>query len=285
MLNTKVQKVLEIDLQQKTSNTKSYDNLNKYIGGTGLGLKLMEIYKDANPIIFGVGPLNGFFPFASKTSIVVNSRNRVEDIYIGGSLSLRIRFAGINAIVICGKSPTAKIINIFNEDVKLEKSPTETKELGLPGKRSVLEFNELNLVADRYFESPEEILEKSFIEKNVAGLVITGTKNFTLKNMAEYQKLYEYILNKSGILNTVASNKPACSNCPLGCEQSKTGEIGGNILLHSLVACGYAENIYSDIGTLFSCLNILGYDYTHEDLQNLPNLVEKTLQNLNRTGN
>ena len=68
---------------------------------------------------------------------------------------------------------------------------------------------------------------------------------------------------------------PSCSLCPMGCKKSNEGEIGGNVLLHSLVACEFAQNIYSDIGIVFSCLNVLGYDYTHEDIENLPKLIEK----------
>jgi hypothetical protein len=52
------------------------------------------------------------------------------------------------------------------------------------------------------------------------------------------------------------------------------------VLIHSLVACHYADKIYSDIGVVFSCLNVLGYDYTHEDLENLPKLIEDTIKNI-----
>ena len=59
------------------------------------------------------------------------------------------------------------------------------------------------------------------------------------------------------------------------------GEVGGNVLVHSLCACSYSTKIYSDVGTVFSCLNILGYDYTHEDIENLPKMVDKVLKELN----
>ena len=66
----------------------------------------------------------------------------------------------------------------------------------------------------------------------------------------------------------------------MGCEKSQRGEIGGNVLIHSLVSCAFATNIYSNIGVVFSCLNILGYDYTHEDIESLPTLIEQILREL-----
>jgi aldehyde:ferredoxin oxidoreductase len=281
-MNNNVQKILEINLTKNTAEAKSFEDLRQYVGGTGLGLKLMELYQKKDPVIFSIGPLNGFFPYASKTSIIAKTKEGIEDLYVGGSLSLRIRYAGLNAIVIYGKADTAKIINILNDGATFEKSPTETSDIGLPGKRSVLEFEDVNLVTDNFFRMPNDILEKKFIEKNLAGIVITGTKTFSPKNFTEYEGLYEKILDKKDLLITSAYSNPSCSNCPLGCEKAEIGELGGNVLLHSLVACTYAEKLYSDIGLVFSCLNVLGYDYTHEDLENLPNIIEGVIQNLNK---
>jgi aldehyde:ferredoxin oxidoreductase len=90
-MDPKVKKVLIVNLENKTSEVKSFIDLNIYIGGVGLGLKLAEMYKDHNPVIFSIGPLNGFFPFASKTALILNDKGAFEDLYIGGNLSLRIR--------------------------------------------------------------------------------------------------------------------------------------------------------------------------------------------------
>ena len=79
-------------------------------------------------------------------------------------------------------------------------------------------------------------------------------------------------------MTVTKSTKPSCSGCPMGCEKSRYGEIGGNIFVHSLVGCQFAERIYSDINTTFTCLNSIGYSYVHEDLENLPGLVEETLR-------
>ena len=109
-------------------------------------------------------------------------------------------------------------------------------------------------------------------------MCVTGTEIYKPENFSSYEKLYYNILNKKSELRVEEGVYPSCSNCPMGCGKSRVGEIGGNVLIHSLVACHFADKIYSDIGVVFSCLNLLGYDYTHEDLENLPKLIEDILK-------
>lgn len=282
MIDITVKKVLVIDLEKKEAEVKSFTDLNKYFGGTGLGLKLLEIYADKNPLIFSVGPLNGFFPYASKTSIVLNNEGAIEDIYLGGSLSTRMKFAGLDSIVITGKSQEETIIDIQDSVATFKDKETEMSSLGLPGKRTNLYFEGNKILADQYFTTSEEYLEKMFKEKNIKGISITGTEIITPKNFEDYQKLYKELLERKLELRVDSAGYPSCSNCPMGCGKSKVGELGGNILLNSLVVCQFADKIYTDIGVVFSCLNTLGYEYTHEDIENLPRLIEDTIRNISK---
>lgn len=280
MIDTKSKKVLVIDLAKEQAATKSFTDLNGYFGGTGLGLKLLEIFKESDPIIFSTGPLNGYFPFASKTSLVLNPDGVIEDIYLGGSLSTRMKFSGIDSLVILGTALNEVVLDINNSKVSFQDKDTEISSLGLPGKRTLIEFDGKKVLSDGYFTTPENYLENIFTEKRIKGISITGTEIFTPKNFSDYKKLYMDILEKKSDVRVDENNYPSCSNCPMGCGKSKVGEIGGNILINSLVACQFADKIYTDIGTVFSCLNTLGYDYTHEDIENLPKLVEKTIKNI-----
>jgi len=279
-METKAKKVLKIDLTAKECETKSFPDLHQYIGGAGLGIKLLEENKETDPVVLSVGPLNGFFPYASKTSITLLNNSVVEDLYLGGSLSLRIKFAGLDSIVLNGKAENETILSISNHKVEFIEPTTEIGSLGLPGKKSVIKVGE-KVLLDDYFVAQENFLENKLIEKNIKGIVVTGTETYKPQAFEKYTELYHNILAREKDLKVQKKNNPSCSNCPLGCEHSKTGELGGNVLIHSLVACQYAENIYSDIGIVFSCLNVLGYDYTHEDIENLPGFIEETLKNFN----
>ena len=268
--------ILYINLEKSESEAKTFSDLRSYIGGVGFGLKLLSIYKDEDPIIFSVGPLNGFFPFASKTSVVFQNEGSVEDIYFGGSLSFRLKFLGIDALVLSGISKNPVVINI-DDVVSFMKMDEDIKLHGLPGKRSILSLESKGLFLDGYFQASERILEKKFVEKNVKSIILTGTKTFSIVNEERYRKIYKEILGRTNELSVKKGEYPSCSGCPMGCLNSGIGEIGGNVLVHCLVGCSFAEKIYSDVGTIFSCLNSLGYDYTHEDIENAPRLITETL--------
>jgi aldehyde:ferredoxin oxidoreductase len=123
-------------------------------------------------------------------------------------------------------------------------------------------------------------LEDKLLKKNIRGMVITGTKNVSIENREKYSELFYKILERTNEITVEKDTYPSCSGCPMGCSKSRIGEIGGNTLVHSLVACTFAKNIYSNIGAVFSCLNVLGYDYTHEDIEQLPALIDEVLENL-----
>lgn len=275
-----MKKVLYIDLNKQEYKTKTVTDLKKYIGGVGVGIKLLHDNIKSDPVIFSVGPLNGLFPYASKTSIVFHSGGGVEDLYLGGSLSTRIRFAGLDAIVLNGKASEPINIDILDEEVNFRSKETDLNSLGLPGKKSVMRYIKGKFFLDEYFITAEDFLENKLLEKNVAGIVVTGTKTENIQNKEKYEELYKKLLLQTNELSVQMSQNPSCSGCPMGCGKSRIGEIGGNVLVHSLVACTYAEKIYSNIGVIFSCLNVLGYDYTHEDIESLPVLIQDILKEL-----
>lgn len=281
-MNLLAKKILYIDLATKEFEFKLDTDLTRFVGGVGLGLKVLLNNSDKNPVVFSIGPLNGFFPYASKTSVVLENDGVVEDIYLGGSLSFRMRFADLDSVVLLGNAKEPLVINIDDEKVTFYSATQDLDTLGLPGKRSILAPVNGKLLVDRYFTTPESYLEKSLKEKNVSSMVITGSKTFAIDKPERYDQIYKALLQRINDVKVEKWFNPSCSGCPVGCNRSKVGEIGGNVLVHSLVACTYAENIYSDVGITFSCLNVLGYDYTHEDIENLPVLINGLLKELDK---
>lgn len=276
--NLASKKTLTIDLDKKTTDVQNHTDLYKYVGGVSLALKLYQAYEERDPLVFAVGPLNGFFPFVSKTAIVLNDTGTVEDLYTGGTLSTRLKFTGLDAIVILGKLQEPHFLNISDTHTEFKNPETDIYTLGLPGKRSVLNMTPEKAFIDYEFTTHEYLLEKKLHSKNILGMVVTGTEIYAPYEMEKYKEMYFSILARKQELAVLPSTRPSCSNCPMGCEKSRYGELGGNIFVHSLVGCQFAERIYSDINTTFACLNSLGYLYKHEDLENLPGLVEETLR-------
>lgn len=272
-------KVLYINLADQTFEVKTHDDYGKYLGGVGLGAKILNYLNKPDAVVFSIGPLNGYFPFASKTSVLLKSGDQLFDLYLGGSLSWRIKFAGIDVIAIHGQSKEKVVLDIMDGVVKFRKGESELGDLGLPGKRSLIEIMG-NVVLDNYFVPSSKELYKNLLVKNLVAISVTGSKVLDIENEEKYFEIYDKIISKISEVKAGKSNNPSCAGCPLGCDHSKRGESGGNYLTHSLVGCNLAEDIYSDPSIVFACLDVLGYGFTHEDIENFPNLVYDLLEGL-----
>ena len=134
--------ILEIDLTNETINKKQIpeDDLKNYIGGRGLGMKLLydnlpepgtDPLSPDNPILFMPGPFSGFpIPSSSRTCVVTKSprtsplnkkyehSSTVSYSNMGGFVGPEIRFAGYDGILVKGKSK--KPVYIFIDDDKVE---------------------------------------------------------------------------------------------------------------------------------------------------------------------
>ncbi len=269
--------ILHVDLRRKESSKKSYPDLKKFVGGVGVSSKLLLDSFDLDPVTLAVGPLNGFFPFASKTCATFVDDGKFVDTYAGGRLSVRLGYSGVRAIVFEGKSSDPVFLSIIDGDVSFASSDSEITKLGVPGQRSVVEVIDDGVVVDRFFKFGEQALAKKLLAMGIAGIVVSGTLETNLEKLVKYDKQYNEVLGMINEMSVQASFNPSCSGCPMGCSKSLLGETGGDVLVHSLVSCIYAENIYSKIPTVFACLASLGYDYVHEDLENLSDLVHANI--------
>ena len=108
-----LRKVLYIDLSNGESWVQERQELfENWMGGTGVGIRLLQEecpegtdpLSPATPIVLSIGPLNGIFPVATKTVATFKSplTGELGESYAGGRLSLAMRFAGHEAIVIRG---------------------------------------------------------------------------------------------------------------------------------------------------------------------------------------
>ena len=113
-----LRKVLYIDLSKEESWVEERQELfEKWMGGTGVGIKLLQEecppgtdpLSPASPIILSIGPLNGIFPVATKTVATFKSplTGELGESYAGGRLSLALRFAGHEALVVRGRAREA----------------------------------------------------------------------------------------------------------------------------------------------------------------------------------
>ncbi|HEX9079268.1 MAG TPA: aldehyde ferredoxin oxidoreductase family protein [Desulfuromonadaceae bacterium] len=108
--------LLRVDLTEGTARREAIPRqiLVEYLGGRGLGVRLMrdsfhlDPFDPAMPLIFAVGPLCGTpAPTAARLSVVSRSplTGTVCDCSAGGRFAWRLKSAGLDALIITGRSP------------------------------------------------------------------------------------------------------------------------------------------------------------------------------------
>jgi len=132
MYNSYLNKFLEIDLTSGSVNTGNLEEgvLEEYIGGKGLGLKILvsefpygDAFAPENPLIFLTGPLTGTLVQTSARSVLVTKSpltNGFLDTHAGGHLGPKLKRAGYDYIIIKGKSPKPVYLIITPEECQIK---------------------------------------------------------------------------------------------------------------------------------------------------------------------
>ena len=123
-------KILKVDLTSGRSWLEDIpvEYLHAYLGGRGLGVRLMRDYFRLDPfdpempLIFAVGPLCGTAaPTAARLAVVSRSplTGTIYDCSAGGRFAWRLKAAGLDAVMITGRSSHPVVLAIRGEDVEL----------------------------------------------------------------------------------------------------------------------------------------------------------------------
>lgn len=125
-------RVIEVDLSTKTfkETTIKEENYIKYLGGSGLGGKLLysdfdyktDPLSDENPLIFMTGVLTGTpVPTSAKCSVITKSplTGIWGEATVGGYWGPELKKAGYDGIIVKGKSAVPVVLFINDENIKL----------------------------------------------------------------------------------------------------------------------------------------------------------------------
>lgn len=122
--------ILRVDLTSGTSHVEEIPRtlLEEYLGGRGLGVRLMREYyhldpfDPAMPLIFAVGPLCGTpAPTSARLSVVSRSplTGTIYDCSAGGRFAWRMKATGVDALFITGRSLWPVILTIAPDNVEI----------------------------------------------------------------------------------------------------------------------------------------------------------------------
>ncbi|BCG46118.1 Tungsten-containing aldehyde:ferredoxin oxidoreductase [Citrifermentans bremense] len=123
-------KLLHVDLTSGTCERREIPTeiLHAYLGGRGLGVRLMREYFRLDPfdpqmpLIFAVGPLCGTnSPTAARLACVSRSplTGTIYDCSAGGRFAWRLKAAGLDAVFITGKSVKPSVLSIDGDRAEI----------------------------------------------------------------------------------------------------------------------------------------------------------------------
>lgn len=124
-------KTVYLDLGSESVNSVRTDGnlIRKYLGGRGLGVRLLSELSDAdinplgeeNPLIFTSGPLSGLAPMASGAVLTSKSplTGTVFSWNMGGSFGKELKKARIDALIITGKAKRPSYVGVGEGNVEV----------------------------------------------------------------------------------------------------------------------------------------------------------------------
>lgn len=219
-------RVLVVDLASGRGTLAREEGRDEIAGGSGLAAMLFEKYGVAGrpwdhpeqPLIFGIGPLTGYFPLMSKTVCAFKSpyHDQYAESHGGGRSALSIRFADLDALVIRGKASRLSCLSIGSRHLEL-KAVSFLRGMDLlstgkmlrrmykgAGHRSILRIGPAGenlsamacINADTYRHFGRLGCGAVMGAKNLKGVVIVGDGAFALPEGRAYPKLFDEVYRK-----------------------------------------------------------------------------------------
>jgi aldehyde:ferredoxin oxidoreductase len=123
-------RVLVADLESARASVELIEGRDSVAGGSGLAALLHEKYghpdkpwdDPAQPLIFAIGPLTGYYPLMSKTVCAFRSpyHNQYAESHGGGRSAMALRLADYDALVIIGtaRRPSCLVVGSRTFEVK-----------------------------------------------------------------------------------------------------------------------------------------------------------------------
>lgn len=218
-------KVLNIDLSTKKIRIDKREDLKEYLGGVGVGIKLLEEnvkpeldpLDPGQPIILSIGAASTVYPVITKVVALFRSPHTGElgESYAGGRLAMSMLMSGYDAIVITGKAEHACYLAITKSNVEIKDARAcwgmkadigrliREREPG-GGKRSIIRIGAAgeNMVSyasvcvDTYRHFGRLGLGAVFGSKLLKAISIIGDNTLPIQDFKQYFKVYQEIYKR-----------------------------------------------------------------------------------------
>lgn len=243
-------KVLNIDLSTKKIRIDKREDLKAYLGGVGVGIKLLEEnvkpeldpLDPAQPIIFAIGAASTVYPVITKVVALFRSplTGELGESYAGGRLAMAILMSGYDAIVITGKATHPCYLAITKSNVEIKDARAcwgmkadigrliREREPG-GGKRSIIrigvagenQVSYASVCVDTYRHFGRLGLGAVFGSKFLKAISIIGDNTLPIDNFKQYFKVYQEIYKR--VTSTEIMSKYHDVGTPINVEPLNAG--------------------------------------------------------------
>ena len=221
-------RVLLVDATIGKGKVVLLDGRNQVAGGSGLAALLYLKYgqpmlswdDDAQPLIFAIGPLTGYFPLMSKMvcSFKSNYHGEYTESHAGGRAALSLRFSDLDALVIIGRAKQLSCLSVGANHLELKDASflrgTDAESSGKlirrmfkagSGHRSIMRIGPSGEVGsamacinvDTYRHFGRMGGGAAMGAKNLKAIVIHGDSDFSLPpGNKKYSSLYKEVYQK-----------------------------------------------------------------------------------------
>ena len=218
-MNGWTEKIIRVNLSNKTIKLEdlNMDDAKKYLGGRGLGSKILydeidpkiDALSEENKLIFMTGPMTGTYAScAGRFNVIAKAplTGTIGAANSGGHFGPELKFAGYDGIIFEGKSENPVYLYINNDDIELKdanhlwgKDVFETTDnligetaegarvacIGPAGEKQVLFANIMN---DKDRAAGRSGLGAVMGSKNLKAVVAKGTKSIGVADNTAFQK-------------------------------------------------------------------------------------------------
>ncbi len=216
--------IVDLTSHSITESRTGAKQAREYLGGRGFGIKLMQelAYPTVDPLspenllVFAAGPLTGTtVPMSGHYSLITKSplTHTIFDSNAGGYFGKGMKSAGIDALVISGRSEIPVYLSIYDEDVDIiaadhlwGKDTRETtsilKEKGSVaciGRAGENKVRFANFVSDNLYFSGRGGHGAVAGSKNLKAVVVKGTNDPLI---AEPENLEKAVFNAQRLLHS-----------------------------------------------------------------------------------
>lgn len=220
-------RILVFDLGSGTGEFVLLDGRDRVAGGSGLAALLYSRYgkpaapwdDEAQPLIFTIGPLTGYFPLMSKTVCGFRSsyHNEYTESHGGGRMALALQFCNLDGLVIVGRAARLSCLNIgprqlgltdveFMRGMNADNAGKILRRMYTQGSghRSILRIGPSGEICssmacvnvDTYRHFGRMGGGAAMGSKNLKGIVICGEGELPLPADKAYLKIYQEVYSK-----------------------------------------------------------------------------------------